>query len=308
MSDKLVSIISPCYNGDKYLERFFQSILNQGYPSIEMLFVNDGSDDKTEAIALKYKGLFHAKGYRFIYHYQENSGQASAVNWALKRFSGEYLTLVDSDDELNLTHIEAKVRFLDKDPNSTYCCGAAEVINEVTGTVADHIGKRQVSDKTNFFEDIINVHNVFFSGYLYKTDKLLSVLKKRDIYTGQGGQNVQLLLPMAWKYGEPGYVAEAIYKYYVRADSHSHSRGNGEKAVEQLLNYQALLIETIKRIDDEEAQKYIPVIEEKYARLCFGNAIDSSNKELIRNCFKELKRTQKVSCKDIGLMIKHGIL
>ena len=53
MEEGLVSIITPCFNSERYVEEFFNSILNQTYPKIEVIFVNDGSTDGTEKIAKK---------------------------------------------------------------------------------------------------------------------------------------------------------------------------------------------------------------------------------------------------------------
>ena len=52
MTKPLVSIITPCYNGEAFLKRYFESILNQTYPNLELIFINDGSTDRTEEIAL----------------------------------------------------------------------------------------------------------------------------------------------------------------------------------------------------------------------------------------------------------------
>ena len=63
----LVSIITPCYNGEKFLERFLDSVLNQTYENIELILVNDGSTDKTDDIANKYKNKFDERDYAYIY-------------------------------------------------------------------------------------------------------------------------------------------------------------------------------------------------------------------------------------------------
>ena len=100
MTKPLVSIITPCYNGEAFLKRYFESILNQTYPNLELIFINDGSTYRTEEIALSYRERLEKRGITYIYEKQENAGQAAALNRGLKLFTGEYLTWPDSDDEM----------------------------------------------------------------------------------------------------------------------------------------------------------------------------------------------------------------
>ena len=58
MKKELVTIITPCYNGENYVENLLKSIINQTYKKIEFIFVNDGSKDKTEQIIKKYEPEF----------------------------------------------------------------------------------------------------------------------------------------------------------------------------------------------------------------------------------------------------------
>ena len=62
MTKPLVSIITPCYNGEAFLKRYFESILNQTYPNLELIFINDGSTDRTEEIALSYRERLEKRG------------------------------------------------------------------------------------------------------------------------------------------------------------------------------------------------------------------------------------------------------
>ena len=94
----LVSIIIPCYNCEKYLNRLLDSILIQDYKFIEILIVNDGSIDNIERIILSYMIKFSERNINLIYINQSNSGQSSALNNALKFISGEFLIWPDSDD------------------------------------------------------------------------------------------------------------------------------------------------------------------------------------------------------------------
>ena len=130
MENPLVSIVTPCFNGEKFIERFLNSILNQTYSNIELILINDGSKDKTEKIIETYKAKFAKKQIEFVCEYQENSGQAAALNRGLKYITGEYLVWPDSDDELMPEFIEKKVEFLQKHREFEYCYGKSIIVNE----------------------------------------------------------------------------------------------------------------------------------------------------------------------------------
>lgn len=306
MSKPLVSIVTPCFNGEKYLEHFFNSILNQTYPNLELIFINDGSTDRTEEIVRYYEPLLKAKKIRFIYLYQENAGQAAALNLGLKWFTGEYLTWPDSDDEIMPEFIEKKVEFLQQNTKYVYCYGKAISVNESDPSkVIDSYSKRKNSDRLSFFEDILFVNNVFFPGFLVKVSSLDQVLTRREIYSGPGGQNAQLLLPLAWYYGEPGYVDESVYKYYIHEDSHSHSQDTSERIIQQLHDYEKIVISTLRTISDQEAQKYINSVQKYYAKLRFGNAVDTQRADLISKYYWELKKKGISSVHDFMLYVKY---
>ena len=116
MKTEKVSIVTPCYNGEKYLERFLKSILNQSYGNIELIFINDGSTDQTEEIIKKYKEEFDLHNIELTYLFQENAGQAAALNTGLKYVQGVYLLFIDSDYEISYDLFEHSVRFLVDNP------------------------------------------------------------------------------------------------------------------------------------------------------------------------------------------------
>lgn len=307
MGNSLVSIVTPCYNGENYLDRFFQSVLAQSYPDIELVFINDGSTDHTEEKVLSYKNQFGARNIQIIYQKQENSGQAAALNKGLKLFTGDYLACLDSDDEIFPDFIEKKVEYLESHSECVYCYGKAIAVYEGDpDTIISTAGKRTSFGDHSFFEDILYVHNVFFSGYLIKTSAFDKAIQNREIFTGRGGQNAQILLPMAWYYGEPGYVDDSVYKYYMRDSSHSHSQNSGEKIIKQLEKYETILIETIKRIPAAEAQKYIESVRRHYARQRFGNAVDTMDGRIIRKYYKELKKLGITTAHDLALCFKYS--
>ena len=306
MENPLVSIITPCYNGEAYLDRFFGSILRQTYPNLEVVFVNDGSTDKTEAVAKAYGLQLEEKGISFIYVYQENAGQAAALNRGLKLFHGEYLTCMDSDDEILPLFIERRIDYFREHSDCRFCYGKAIAVREEEpDVVIQEIGSRPVGDVKNFFLDVLYVRNIFFAGYTVSREALDTVIRDRDIYAGAGGQNAQLLLPLAWYYGEPSYVEDSVYKYYIRENSHSHSIDTSERTIRQLSYYEAILTETLARIEDERAHDYIPAVRRYYARLRFGNAVDTQRADLIKMYYGDLKTLGIGTMRDRLLCIKY---
>ena len=93
MSEPLVSIIIPVFNGSNYLANAIDSALGQTYPHCEVIVVNDGSNDEgaTESIARSY-------GDRIRYHYKENGGVASAMNLGIRLTHGDYFSWLSHDD------------------------------------------------------------------------------------------------------------------------------------------------------------------------------------------------------------------
>lgn len=306
MNSSLVSIVAPCYNGEKYLPRFLESILNQTYSKLELILINDGSNDGTERIVQRYRQLFYAKRIRFLYEYQKNAGQAAALNKGLKLFNGEYITWLDSDDEIMPDFIKTKVDFLVNYSKYKYCYGKAIAVTEdEPDNIVDVYEKRRKNGRYAFFEDVLAARDVFFSGYLVKTAALEKAIPNREIYTGAGGQNAQILLPLGWYYGEPGYVKDSVYKYYMRNDSHSHSQNTSEKVIQQLYNYEQILLHTLEKIQDKDVLKYNDIVKKYYAKLRFGNAVDTKKAELIRKQYFELKKTGAATKKDFALYIKY---
>ena len=95
MEKNLVSIITPVYNGEKYIEKCIESVLNQTYKNLEMIIVDDGSIDNSENIIKKY-----TKENSFIKYIKlkENRGISNARNVALKNATGRFVAFLDCDD------------------------------------------------------------------------------------------------------------------------------------------------------------------------------------------------------------------
>ncbi|RYY70630.1 MAG: glycosyltransferase family 2 protein [Chitinophagaceae bacterium] len=104
MNYPLVSVCMPAYNAENYIGAALDSLLDQSYPNIEIVVVNDGSTDGTSDILNQYE----RRGVRVIH--QENRGQCAAANTAFQHCSGEYIKFFDADDLLSKYFISNQVK------------------------------------------------------------------------------------------------------------------------------------------------------------------------------------------------------
>ena len=116
-SSPLVSIVVPIYNSSKYLEKCIKSIKNQSYKNLEIILVNDGSTDDSLTIIKK-----HAKNdSRIKIVNQKNAGQSSARNTGIKKATSEYISFIDSDDEIKSSYIEDLLLAFDPSVSLSVC-------------------------------------------------------------------------------------------------------------------------------------------------------------------------------------------
>ena len=119
MKEKLVSIIIPTFNGEKFIEETIKNCQEQSYRNIEIIVINDGSSSKEleEVLELYIK----AKVIKYIY--QENKGLAGARNTGIKHALGNYIQFLDDDDLLDKYKIENQVKYLEKNQEvlGVYC-------------------------------------------------------------------------------------------------------------------------------------------------------------------------------------------
>ena len=90
----MISIITPVFQSERYLEKLINSILNQTYCDWELLLIDDGSTDGSAEICDRYA---HKDNRIRVFH-KANGGVASARNQAMDMATGEYLAFADSDD------------------------------------------------------------------------------------------------------------------------------------------------------------------------------------------------------------------
>lgn len=104
---KTCSVIIPAYNSENTIEKTLQSVLEQDYANIEIIVVNDGSTDNTEAVVKKYDQV--------KYFHQKNAGVSFARNLGLEKSSGFYIQYLDADDLLAPNKIKVQVEAIERE-------------------------------------------------------------------------------------------------------------------------------------------------------------------------------------------------
>jgi glycosyltransferase involved in cell wall biosynthesis len=150
----LVSVIIPCYNGEAFLEEAIESALAQTYRRVEVIVVDDGSTDRSPAIAHRYP-------VRYLRQY--NRGLTETRNRGIRESNGDYIVFLDADDRLRPEGIEAGVCALRERPECAMVVGDHVFVSEDGRHLRDshkdciETAHYQALLKSNFIEMISSV-------------------------------------------------------------------------------------------------------------------------------------------------------
>lgn len=135
----LISIIVPVYNVEQYVDECLKSLLNQSYPNIEIILVDDGSKDKSSIICDEYSSKYSNV---HVVH-KKNEGLGFARNTGIDNCHGEYLLFIDSDDYVANNYVEKMFNNLVKTQSDACMCGYTafdgNVKNKVKNGLAGNI-------------------------------------------------------------------------------------------------------------------------------------------------------------------------
>lgn len=105
-----VSVIIPCFNYGRYLKECIDSVLQQSYKNVEIIVINNASEDNTEEVCMQYNNIVYIKN-------KEPHYASYCRNQGIKRAKGEYILFLDADDYLDASYIEKAVYILDNNKN-----------------------------------------------------------------------------------------------------------------------------------------------------------------------------------------------
>ena len=225
MTDKpLVSIITPCYNGESHLSYFLDSLLNQDYTNVEFIFVDDGSDDKTAEIFKSYIPKLESKGWSIRYIYQKHNCQAAAINQGLKIFKGTYLIWPDSDDILYSNHISEKVKFMEENPQYSLAWCITDIVNFEDKDKIINVDLNGQNTE-NAFLNLLDCNGTIWTytvSSIARASAIRECIPKCNLTLSNGGQNIQITAPLLYKY-PCGFIDKHLGKYVLRKNSHYHT-------------------------------------------------------------------------------------
>ena len=145
----LVTVIIASYNHGTYIEQSIQSVLDQTYPNIELLVIDDGStDDSVERI----QRLQAQHGFDF--RVQQNQGLTNTLNGAIARAQGSLIVPFGSDDIMMPDRIAVQVAYMDGKPEVGICAGNIELIDAEGNLFPEKRQRRDVPFRRLDFDDM----------------------------------------------------------------------------------------------------------------------------------------------------------
>ena len=215
MGESLISVIVPIYNVEKYLDKCILSIINQTYKNLEIILVNDGSNDNCGNICDYYKKIDN----RIVVNHKMNEGISSARNVGIDQAKGKLICFVDSDDYLESNYIEELKKNMNKYDSDISVCNyyyikkkkkkiKCKVPNDISFVLTD---KKIYDCMHNKYEGLC----VYAWNKLYKKEVFNNLrYPKNQIY-----EDSYILCEILDKVNKVSYTLKPLYNHVYRNDS-----------------------------------------------------------------------------------------
>jgi len=213
-----VSVIIPLYNREKYIAETVRSVLNQTYPNIELIVVDDGSTDGSRAALQPYASrltLLEQPG-------RANKGQSAAINLGLRHAAGKYIAILDSDDLFLPEKLKAQVDYLEQNPEVGLVYS--------NGFIIDSNGKRLYKFYSKPPDEKSEPSNVLLDCYFPLPSNSLvrsEVFQKTGPFDEKlrSGQDHDMAIRVA-EVSKLAYIDDTLFCYRKHADSISVKRAD----------------------------------------------------------------------------------
>lgn len=208
-----ISILIPVFRVEKYIKKCISSVLNQTYKNLEIILIDDGSDDNCGAICDAYQ----TADSRIKVIHKENGGLSSARNAGLRIATGEYLYFLDSDDFIEEKLIEDLLR-LQKQYDADIIIGTLCKVDENDEPV----------EEISFCNEVISLEGLEMLDYILKKSpswEACGKLYKRSLFEntffleGVLYEDLHLLPKLFAKAKKIVLINNGMYHYLFRAES-----------------------------------------------------------------------------------------
>jgi glycosyltransferase involved in cell wall biosynthesis len=206
-----VSVVITTYNHGRFISDAIESVLTQTYPSVEIVIVDDGSQDDTKEKVKQYGSA------RYIW--QANSGLSAARNTGIRESRGKYIVFLDADDILYPEAVRHNVEFFEKHPDCGFVCGSYRIVS---------------ADRTVLFEKARNEEELSYLDFLSanKIAMNATILYRRDVLIAVGGFDESIRACEDWdiylriaKHHRIACHGKIVAEYRRHSDNMSHNAG-----------------------------------------------------------------------------------
>jgi glycosyltransferase involved in cell wall biosynthesis len=230
MDKPLVSVVVPTFNSERFLERCLKSISEQSYSNIEVIVVDNYSEDKTKEIAEKYADLVMLKG----------SERSVQVNFGVKHAHGEYIYRVDSDFVVEPAVVEEAIRRCEVEGFDAVC------VHNTSDPSVSFWAKVRKLERDCYADDYLNVAARFFRKEIFEKiggfDERLIAAEDYDLHNRllEQGYKITHIKSKEIHIGEPRSLSDIAKKHYYYGKTIGKFIGkNPEKSRKQLSPFRA---------------------------------------------------------------------
>lgn len=252
---KVLTIVIPTYNVEKYLERCLNTIVydEKALKDIEVIIVNDGSKDNSLKIAKEYEKKYKDS---IIVIDKENGGHGSTINVGLSKATGKYFRVIDSDDWVNIDEFGKYIEDLKKHDEDIILTNYSRELlysGEKILFNYENLDYNKTYDLEKFDYKLLGLNYFFMATSTFKTEKLKKANFKLDEKTFYVDMEFILLPFLEMK--DMCYLNYDIYRYFIgrleqsiNIQSYVRNRKHHEKVLKRLLEfYSDIKIKTGKK-------------------------------------------------------------
>lgn len=221
MKGREITVVIPAYNTEKHIEKMIESLAKQSFGDFELIVINDGSTDGTEAVASDAIKKYGLNG-RVIT--KKNDGQSSARNAGIKVASGKWLVMPDADDYLQRDYLKKLHDAVEKTDSEVGFCDINMVSDEnLTEELKHDDSGHTVKRGKDFFVDFIK-HNIKIGPVCLIAD--LDFLRRNKITFNENmrySEEFVFITELLYNAKNIVHVKQALYNYCLRPNSVSTS-------------------------------------------------------------------------------------